>query len=272
MPNIYATSKDFRLFSNMPIQEYGSETPQYLMQNNIISSILEYTSRQIDTYCNRHFYTEISDKYYNGDIGFSIFIDDLYKLNTVSINTLNDGTYNIYDNTNVDLSPNNTLPKCRINFKDLLKPYRNYIKINAEWGYSTFKSLNNIISIDQTSDNFDSTDVSIFNVGQNIRVDDEFMSIESIDTTSNNITVQRAINGSILADHTDSLVYLEVYPKQIYMETLLRALEVYNDRGKSNIQSERIGDYSYNKFANGVNDIMYKNEFALGKFVRHIYV
>jgi predicted membrane-bound dolichyl-phosphate-mannose-protein mannosyltransferase len=66
---------------------------------------------------------------------------------------------------------------------------------------STGTTTRQAISSDSTDTVIDVSDASVFSAGKTLRIDDEQMNIQSINTTLNQITVVRGVGGTTIASH-----------------------------------------------------------------------
>ena len=199
---------------------------------------LEMSSRSIDSYCNRKFYSTSETKQYRGSSRTLLLYDDLLSVTTLT--TLKDdrSTDKTWATTDYELFPlgDTVYPKEWIELADnttagsFSNNTRRGVQIAGVWGYGNGNTTTPYQSATTTNDgsfaagdtDFTATAGANLNIGETILIDSEQMYITGI--SSNTITIQRAMNGTTAASHsTGATVYVYTYPQQIVNATYLQA-------------------------------------------------
>ena len=226
-------------------------------------AILESASRVIDKYCDRHFYVKSETKYFDGRTPLPI--KDLLSIDTDGLTTDSDGdaTFeNTFATTDYILYPLNIFPKTLIELS-ADSDYGNFgyskkgCSIAGLWGYgdgisatpytNSGDEVEDTGGISDTATSITVTDADNFSPGQTILIESEQCYISAFNTTTNILTVTRAVNGTTGATHAkDTDIYIYDYPADIEQVCLSLAEKIFVTRGKG-FKSERLGDYSYTK-------------------------
>jgi len=146
----------------------------------------------------------------NGD-GTSINIDNAIVLTSSAIR-LTDGTAFIYSDT----------PEDAVMVTGIWGYHPNW---NVAWSNSGDTVLNNPLTAVATTitvndvDALNSEGAPRFQVGQIVRIDDEYVRVLATDSALNHLTVSRGINGTTAASHTSGTV-LEIYQPPLDVVTL----------------------------------------------------
>lgn len=228
-------------------------------------TMLKAASRAIDNICKRHFYTISETRFFDGAV--PLWIDDLLSINTSGLTTDEDGNAtfeNTFATTDYILYPLNEYPKIKIE----LSPDSDYgsfgypqkgCSIAGLWGYgdgisvtpytTSGDSVQDTGGISATATSITVTDADNFSAGQNIVIPESSASeqcyVSAINSSTNILTVIRAINGTTGATHAkDKTIYIYDYPADIEQVCLEIACRLFAIRGKA-FQSERLGDYAY---------------------------
>jgi len=249
MSNCYATLDDLKTVLN--ISDTSSDA--------LLLRLLESASRAVDDWTGRFFYVWHGKRYFDGPITDTLFIDDLLSLTTLKTDTDQDRVYDdeTWSTTDYYLYPANEYPKTRI----VANPSGTYvfptgeqvIEIDGAWGYGNGESPTpySASGIDCTADDTAGATVTVsaegtIKAGHTILVDSEQMFVTAVTTDgSKQITVERAANGTTAAVHSGAEASIYEYPGPVRTATLEFAVELYARKGRGNLKSEKMGDYSY---------------------------
>lgn len=241
--------------------------------------ILEAASRIIEGIhgANRRFYSTSETKYFDG--AKTLWIPDLLSITTLKTDEDGDGTF---ENTfNATLSSTNPVdyilygggledslnlyPKVRIEISEngdygsFANGVKRGVEIVGTWGYGDGTSatpyvidttLTGALTKGQTT--IAVTSATNLSAGHTLLLVDatagnEQMYITSV--SSNNITVERGVNGTSDIAHAggtnDKQLYYYRYPRDIMQACIDLSVALYQNRGKQGLQTERLGDYSY---------------------------
>jgi hypothetical protein len=196
--------------------------------DEVLKTTISNVSRQIDQFCDRHFFPIVAVKYFETDDYSELSIpgEDLLSVTTLEVDQDDDGTYeeSWASNTYV-LCPRNAateypsrpyweveVPLRNTNYFPVAGEYP--IKITGLWGY--YNQLTATTTV-HSSINSSATLIALHNastlleVGQTILIDAEQMFITVI--AGVNVTVTRACNGTTGASHAvDAVVSTYTYP------------------------------------------------------------
>jgi hypothetical protein len=196
--------------------------------DDVLKATISNVSRQIDQFCDRHFFPIVAVKYFETDDYSELSIpgEDLLSVTTLEVDQDDDGTYeeSWASNTYV-LCPRNAateypsrpyweveVPLRNTNYFPVAGEYP--IKITGLWGY--YNQLTATTTV-HTSINSSATLIALHNastlleVGQTILIDSEQLFITVI--AGVNVTVTRACNGTTGASHAvDAVVSTYTYP------------------------------------------------------------
>jgi hypothetical protein len=196
--------------------------------DEVLKTTISNVSRQIDQFCDRHFFPIVAVKYFETDDYSELSIpgEDLLSVTTLEVDQDDDGTYeeSWASNTYV-LCPRNAateypsrpyweveVPLRNTNYFPVAGEYP--IKITGLWGY--YNQLTATTTV-HTSIDSSATLIALHNastlleVGQTILIDSEQMFITVI--AGVNVTVTRACNGTTGASHAvDAVVSTYTYP------------------------------------------------------------
>ena len=196
--------------------------------DDVLKATISNVSRQIDQFCDRHFFPIVAVKFFETDDYSELSIpgEDLLSVTTLEVDQDDDGTYeeSWASNTYV-LCPRNAateypsrpyweveVPLRNTNYFPVAGEYP--IKITGLWGY--YNQLTATTTV-HASINSSATSIALYNantlleVGQTILIDSEQMFITDISGII--VTVTRACNGTTGASHAvDAVVYTYTYP------------------------------------------------------------
>ena len=224
----------------------------------------EASSRAIDNYCNRHFYTQSATRYFDGAV--KLWLPDLLSINASGLKTDSDGdaTFeNTFATTDYILYGGgledslNTVPKTRLeisedsDYSSFASGVKKGVQIAGVWGYgdgisATPYVADTTITEDLTAGEsaIDVTAVTNLSAGQVILIGTEQYYIYSISSLT--LTVEPGVNGTTQATHSSgATIYIYQYPADIRQACIDLSVALYQNRSKQGLQSEHIGDYSY---------------------------
>ena len=225
---------------------------------------LKWASRRIDAICHRHFYVHSDSRVFDSEYRGHLFIDDILSITSLKIDNEQDGNFDDEtwtQGTDFILWPYNTYPKTEV----LVTTFGNYdfpclqrsVQIVGLFGYGNGVDQNPVLDTGATTSGSWTAsgltlavdDGTLLNVGDTILVDSEQLFISSI--SSNNITVEkRGINGTTGATHIDgTTIYRYTYPDDVMDLCAIMAGSAYARPDAGDLQSERLGDYSYSRMA-----------------------
>lgn len=273
--NLYATLDQIK--ENLSIAAATTTWDAQLLRR------LEAASREVDSYCGRHFYVLTDTKYFDiplerfnntrqrqefslqpiiRDDTRTLWVPDILSVTTIKMDSNQDATYeDTLAATDYILWPfeSSRFPKRGVQMDERQGDYATFssgqrvIEIAALWGYGTGRSATpyNDAGTD-VNEVFNSTDTTLtvdagtqFEVGQTILIESEQLWISAIST--HNLTVERGVNGTTAASHANnSDIYIYEYPYPV-QEAVLRMTELAYSRVGKGMAAERLGDYSYTK-------------------------
>tara|TARA_R100000664_G_scaffold17192_1_gene26116 strand:+ start:4955 stop:5785 length:831 start_codon:yes stop_codon:yes gene_type:complete len=199
---------------------------------------MEMASRGIDAFCNRHFYIKSETRQFRGSGSRLLLSVDLLSITTLT--TLKDdrSTDKTWASTDYELFPlgDTVYPKEWIELADngtagsFASGMRRGVQIAGMFGYGNGTSSTPYLSTTTLSDaDFNATETtftaasgSSLNIGETILLDSEQMYITGI--SSNTITVQRAMNGTTGASHSNGgTIYVYKYPQPVVNACYMQA-------------------------------------------------
>jgi len=224
--------------------------------------ICEASSRSIDQYTNRYFYTQTDTRYFNGAV--KLWLPDLLSITTLKTDEDGDATFentlattdyieyghgiedtlNVYPRTKLEISENS-------NYSSFASGVKKGVEIAGVWGYgdgisATPYVADTTITEDLTAGEsaIDVTAVTNLSAGNTILIGSEQYYIYSIATLT--LTVEPTINGTTAATHSSgATIYIYQYPADIRQFCIDVSVASYQNRTKRGLQTERLGDYSY---------------------------
>ncbi len=230
--------------------------------------LLEQASREIDRYCDRHFFAQTDTRYFdgpmaiNGDVGRVLQTNDILSVTTLTTDSEGDGTFDGETWTEGDtedfiLEPANIWPKTRIraavsgDYSWADRP--RYVKIIGSFGFGDGGSASpwRLLGITVTADDATETELDVsaegtIEAGQTILLEDEQIYVSAASSNaSKKITVARAVNGTTGAAHASKPSSVAIYPAPIEKAVLWMARQVWQELDKAGIMSEQISDYSF---------------------------
>ena len=226
--------------------------------------LLEAVSRDVDSFCFRHFYTvsaqyEIIPKGVNG-----VLVPDVLSLSEFGEDSVWGGTVDtVWDSTYYQLTPLNKLPFARIVATPLsagLCEGGRYFATGV-WGHGDglktdpFKLLGITAngSLDTTTDTLTLSAAADVSTGDTLRLESEQVYVSALAGLV--ATIDRAVNGTVAATHADeTAIERAVYPAAVVGATLDSLAREWNLRSSTGIKSESVvGDFSITYESGGVN-------------------
>src|SRR3990167_4100555 len=149
-------------------------------------------SRRVDDYCERHFYSEIATRTYDGNGKSTLWLpDDLLTVTTLKADDDGDGVYELTLAANTDywLWPDNETPKVRVDINPESAQVsswpsgRRRVQIVGEFGYTNTTELVASLlaeALDASETGVDVDAGTDFAAGQTILVDSEQIYLSSI--------------------------------------------------------------------------------------------
>ena len=244
---------------------------------------IEGTSRGIDNYCKRPFYSTLATRYFDVAAGGGIKLnDDLLSITTMTVDDDGDGTFGETwtEDTHFMLKPFNCWPKYELwvvpytaNTQTLTVAQR-ALKIIGNWGYGDGESASPwlasglTITVASTTGTAVTASAAGFVAGQTIRVGTEDMYIEAATTTA--LTARRGVNGSTAQIHVAVAASIAQYPAPIGLYCIASAARSWKDFKEAGYDSEYIGTYSYRKAT--VNQQAAFTQRMIGPYVKRIFL
>ncbi len=196
--------------------------------DDVLKATISNVSRQIDQFCERHFFPIVAVKYFETDDSDELCLphEDILSVTTLEVDHNDDGTYEeSWDASTYFLGPRNNatdypprpyweicIPLRNTNYFPVAGDYP--IKVTALWGYYNQVEAKTTV---HTAVNSSATTVALHNattlleVGQMLLIDSEQIFITAI--AGNNCTVTRACNGTTGASHAENAVAsIYLYP------------------------------------------------------------
>lgn len=181
----------------------------------IMHTMIEASSRWIDGYCGRKFYTSVETRYYSGKGCGWIGVDDLVSVTSITTDNGGDRVYsNTWATTDYDLEPfdaRNRTPAEPYSMIHTAPQGVNYfpstpksVKVIGNWGYADQTvALSTLTSgVNASTTTWPVASGSVFEVGMIVLCGTEQAYVDAI--SSNNLTVRRGANGTTAATHSSS--------------------------------------------------------------------
>lgn len=244
MPNSYANLTEFKgnLIVNVGVTTHDTR----------LRELLESASRGIDDYLGRHMHSQLDTRYFSGNGSNCIKLPwDLISVTTLKQDTTDDGTYDTTWSSSdyipigipkalnrYDVAPTgrayltNTKPYEAIEIdrrssgskSEFPAEQRNF-ELIGNFGFSQ-SSYDSTGTVGETYTSTDLTltvdDGTLFAIGMTILIESEQLYITAIST--NDLTVQRGINGTTAASHASGVaISIIEYPNPIREATMIEA-------------------------------------------------
>ena len=225
--NLYATLNDIK---DLLVVE--ADNDEQLLR------VLEAASRQIEKLTGRYFYCYEGIKYLDGGGSKMWLSEDILSITTLKLDEDGDGVFeSSLAPADYILYPLNTYPKTRLE----INPQGDYsgfnsgiqkgIQITGVFGYADSQTpyelrTTLVGALAAAVTTVPSTDSSLLETGETIRIGSEQMFIEEIN--ANNLICKREVNGTTAATHTTlDPIYAYTYPGDIVQATLIIAMRAW---------------------------------------------
>ncbi len=254
MPNSYANLADWKgsLVANVGITTHDPR----------LRELLEAVSRTVDEYLGRHIYSQTATRYFSGNgKNWMTLPWDLIAITTLKEDTTDNGTYdNTWATTDYILSAGHdkdwnfnydVVPTGRA-YLSTTRPYwtievdtrstgsesafgrgQRRFELVGKFGFSE-SSFDSTGTVNETFTSSDLTltvsDGTLFDIGMTTLIESEQLYITAIST--NDLTVERGVNGTTAASHASSTVISIIeYPTPVREAVLLEAGLLLETRG-----------------------------------------
>ncbi len=234
--------------------------------------LLENVSRQVDAYCNRHFFVRTATKLFDGNGSRTLLVPDLVSVNPSGMKTDEDRDRTFettWSSSDFMLYPSNADPA---GGHDASGPYTKVIvdadagmrrafpagrrtaRIKGQWGYSrllwTAKGYVEEV-LDATETDVTLKTISGVSVGHTLLVGSEQMYVLS--SVGNTLTVARGVNGTSRSSHAYfSKVSVFDYPGPIVEAVIVQVSRLWSRRD-SDQWSVAGGPYGFVSAAGGLD-------------------
>ena len=209
--------------------------------------VLEGVSRQIDSFCNRHFFELSATRKFDSDGGQELLVPDLVSIDANGLKTDDDkdrtfettwaATDYLEEPANADPAGGHDLsrPLTRISVdadsgtKSAWPAGRQTVQIAGKWGFwrrllTAAETLNE--ALDATETDVDVSSRTDIEAGHTILIGAEQMYVQSYST--NTLTVVRGANGTTAATHsTGAAISIYEYPSPVGEATLLQSARLW---------------------------------------------
>ena len=211
--NIYTTLSDLRRHLGLTSAQTGD--------NDLLLALIGAASRLIDGYTGRRFYPLVASRVYACADPARLLLDD----DLLSLDTLTNGDGSVIGASAYHLAPANESVKSSVLLDRTQTAFTHdgdpadALAVSGTWGYhpdwanawaaSGDTVQNNPLSSGATALTVTDADAALptgygtrFAVGQLLRVENEYLHVLAINTTTNVLTVARGVNGTTAASHT----------------------------------------------------------------------
>lgn len=209
-----------------------------------LRTLAEHVSRQVDQWCNRHFYYLTGTRDFDGDGSVELLVPDLIGVGTLLEDSNSDGTFETtWGSNDYLLYPLNAQPtaadrgqpyrKVRVNPNNgtqdtFLAGHRNY-RVVGTWGYwqVTRDSAVSGTVADATSTSITLSGSATTNaeIGHTVVLDSEQMYVTGATGTA--LTVERAANGSTGTAHSAATVKVVEYPGPVIEAVFIQTARLW---------------------------------------------
>ena len=252
-PNLYVTIDTLKGGGAFNLEGTAYESRLLSLTNGV--------SRQIDRWCNRHFYYLIETRTFSGYGGTRLLVSDLISLSSVKEDTNVDGTFETtWATADYLLAPFNANPTAEwgrayswidVNESsngtqdEWLKGQRNY-ELAGTWGYwkvTRDTGENGTGTLTSTGTVLTLTASSTLELGQMIVLDSEIMFINGRSGTDGTaFTVERAINGSTATAHPTADVFTIIFPQPVTEACFIQAGRLWKRKDSAFMNLVGIGE------------------------------
>ena len=237
MTNVYAALSTLKSSGVLNITGTGFD--------DRLLALLEGVSRQIDGYCNRHFYVLTTSRRFDGGNSRELNVPDLISVTSLKTDEDSDRTYELtWASSDYLLYPLNAEPQqpwgrpyTRI-LVDLEGGNRSWfpsggptVEVTGKWGYRDVSedsgaNINEGAPFSASDTTLTVTDGSKFSAGDTLSIETEALYVTAIST--NDLTVTRGVNGTTAAAHIDATdIYLYRYPGTVVEACLMQATRLW---------------------------------------------
>ena len=221
---------------------------------------LEACSRDIDTAAQRYFYSETGTKYYQGNYPYTdLIVDDNLSVSAWLTDSDADETFTSSwtESTDYVMNPRDSYPRyeMRLAFDTTMElgATRDYHKVTGVWGYGNGTSDPwtasgiTVTVADTTTTTVTVSAEGTIKVGHTIKAGTEQMFVTGATSdSSDEITVERGVNGTTAAIQSTAAASIAQYPAQVIRAAMWLAKSSWQQvQDVGMYESERIGDYSY---------------------------
>lgn len=198
------------------------------IDDGMLDLVLSSVSREIDSFCGRHFFAAVQTRYYQTRYPGNVLLgygDDLLSVTSLTTDDDGDRTYGTtWTATDYDLEPVNAPYQSPPSpfWKLRVAPNGDYcfptvergVKVTGLWGYYNVLQTSTATlaeDLDTSETGVDVSSGTAFKVGQIVVIDSERLEITAIST--NTLTVTRAVNGTTAATHSNgAAISVAQYP------------------------------------------------------------
>ena len=252
--NCYATITDLAA----RVSDAGSYVAQSL-------AILAAVSREIDAHCGRGFFTRIESRDFDVLHCGRVAIDDCLGLTGAGADSEGDETWDgeaWVEGTDYSLEPRNSWPRRMFvpmfNGRYSLSVRNRYLRLTGTWGYSDGESADpwrepvggNATVATETGTTLTLSAAGV-QAGMTLLVENEQMFVIAVAEDGLSATVRRGLNGTRAAAHAAKAGYRALYPPVVIDVAANVAAQRFKSLNPVDFKSERIGDYSYERFGGG---------------------
>ena len=237
MTNAYADLTTLKSTGALNIAGTGYDTR--------LRELLEAASRLIDRYCNRHFWVLNTTRKFDGNGTDSLLVPDLLSVTSLKTDDNKDRAFETtWAATDYLLYPPNAEPTkpwgrpysrllvdIEAGNEDAFTTGRQTVQIDGKWGFRDLTEdsgadINEGAQYSATDTTLTVTDGSKFAVGETLLIESEQLYITAIST--NDLTVDRGVNGTTAAVHADSTdISTYRYPEEVVVACLLQTSRLW---------------------------------------------
>ena len=195
-------------------------------------------SRFIDNFIRRRFYIWEGIRYYDGDKVVKVLNDDLQSITMLAVDLDGDGVYeSTFAVTDYFAMPHDSTPKTWLeinpngSYSSLGDGVHKALKVTGLFGYGndwpasyladSGDTVQNDPSISATATTLTVVSGALFSPGQTLRIESEQLYVSAV--SSNNLTVERGVNGTTGAVHVKTkAISIYQYPEPVRDAALIQ--------------------------------------------------